>query len=204
MAGLAGIPQRRSIREGSDVEIVRPLLAVRRDDLRGYLTQKKLTWMDDATNDDVSAATRNRIRHDLLPSIAKHINPEIVPALVRLAEQADRSSRALKQLATEALDRISLDSPADELLLSASALAALPRGLQTEVVVVLLTRLGVGRKHVGFERIEAVASLADGVAQSSRIEIAGGWCVERRGDRLRFAKDPAPPSSQIASSAFSE
>ncbi len=204
MAGLAGIPRRRPIREGSDVEIVRPLLAMRRDDLRGYLTQKKLAWMDDATNEDASAATRNRIRHDLLPSIVKHINPEIVPALVRLAEQADRSSRTLRQLATEALERISLDSPVDEMLLSASSLAALPKGLQTEVVVASLARLGVARKRSGFERREPMATLATAETQPSRIELAGGAWVERRGDRLRFAGNTAPPSSQIAPSAFSE
>lgn len=194
LTGLAGIPQRRPIREGSDVEVVRPLLAVRRDDLRAYLARRKLTWMDDATNDDVNAATRNRIRHDLLPMIAEHVNPEIVPALVRLAEQAERSSRAIRHLATDALDRIALESPADELRLTASALAVLPRGLQTEVIVVVLARLGVARKRVGFERIEAVADLADGDNQPGRIELAGDVWVERHGDRLRFARNATHPS----------
>jgi len=191
LTGLAGIPQRRPIREDSDIEVVRPLLTVRRDDLRAYLARRKLTWLEDATNEDVSVATRNRIRHDLLPTIAAHVNPEIVPALVRLAEQADRSSQAMRQLATDALDRISLDSPADEVCLGASALASLPRALQTEVVVVSLSRLGVARKRIGFERIETVADLAQIAGHPRRIELAGGLWVERRGDRLRFARDPA-------------
>ncbi len=204
LTGLAGIPERRPIREDGDIEIVRPLLTLRRSDLLAYLHRKRLSWLEDATNQDIHAATRNRIRHDLLPMIATHVNPEIVPALARLAEHADRSSRALRQLARGAFSGIVLDSPTGEVLLGASALASLPRALQAEVVVLSLALLGVARQSIGFERIEAVADLADGEGHPRRIELAGGVSVHRRGDRLRFAADAAWPSPRIAPSASSE
>src|SRR5208337_2251516 len=59
LAGLGGIhPQTESV--------VRPLLGIRRAELRAYLRAKKQKWREDATNQD-TARMRARIRKKLLP-----------------------------------------------------------------------------------------------------------------------------------------
>lgn len=82
--GLAGIAPVRS--EG-ELRVVRPLLGFRRAELRGWLEREGLCWREDATNAR-PVAGRNRVRHGLLPELARGHNPEIVRALARLAESA--------------------------------------------------------------------------------------------------------------------
>ena len=66
LRGLRGMPARRPIRPGSAIEIVRPLLGVRRTDILEYNRLNRIECRIDATNDQL-VATRNRIRHELLP-----------------------------------------------------------------------------------------------------------------------------------------
>ena len=191
LRGLAGMPDRRPIEPGSAIQIVRPLLTLRRQDFAAYLRRRGIDFMHDATNDDVDAATRNRIRHDLLPQIEQTINPNVVAALVRLAEQADRAGRAIRALAETALRDIRIGCDDGETCLDADALALLPRALQTEIVVIVVEQMGSGLRGLGNERIEAVADAALGDGRYRRIELPGGLVVERRGNRLRF-KHRAP------------
>ena len=186
LRGLAGMPDRRPIEQGSAIQIARPLLAMRRFDFAAYLQRRGIEFMHDATNDDVLAATRNRIRHDVLPQIQKTINPNVVAALVRLAEQADRAGRAIRALAETALRDIRIGSGDEETCLDVTAFARLPRALQTEIVVMVVEQSGSGMRGLGNERIEAVADAAIGDGRYRRIELPGGVLVERRGTRLYF------------------
>ena len=66
--------------------ILRPLLTLRRDDLRAYLTAIHQTWREDSSNTDL-AFTRNRLRHTVLPLLRQE-NPQIDITLANLAELA--------------------------------------------------------------------------------------------------------------------
>ncbi len=67
LRGLRGIPARRG-------RIVRPLLDARRRELRAALDQAGIAYLLDPTNDDASAAARNRVRADVLPALER-LNP---------------------------------------------------------------------------------------------------------------------------------
>ena len=80
LAGLGGIhPVAGSV--------VRPLIQLRRADLRAYLRAKKQSWREDATNRDTTK-TRARIRKKLIPLLEKNFNPAIVQHLVTLGDLA--------------------------------------------------------------------------------------------------------------------
>jgi tRNA(Ile)-lysidine synthase len=79
LAGLAGIPYRRGI-------FVRPLLDVRRRTILAYLGKRHIPFIEDPSNRNRQFA-RVRIRHDILPALAKE-NPKVVEALLALAQQA--------------------------------------------------------------------------------------------------------------------
>ena len=76
--GLAAMYPRRGT-------IVRPVLDCRRLELRKYLDERNLEYVDDETNDDV-AIPRNRVRAELLPLLAARFNPAIVDVLAHEAE----------------------------------------------------------------------------------------------------------------------
>lgn len=62
----------------------RPLLDIRRKDLRDYLCGYGLKWREDPTNQDLGPL-RNRVRHKILPLVQEMINPRAAEALCRLA-----------------------------------------------------------------------------------------------------------------------
>jgi tRNA(Ile)-lysidine synthase len=80
--------------------IIRPLLSVRRSELRRFLRARKQTWREDATNRDVKRM-RARIRKKLLPLLEKQFQPAIVEHLATLADLAREDEAFLNAIAEE-------------------------------------------------------------------------------------------------------
>jgi tRNA(Ile)-lysidine synthase len=78
MQGLTGI------QAVSDGVIIRPLLEITKQQILEYIALHELPYQEDATNED-STYTRNRIRNQLIPSLEKDFNPDIVDSLVRMS-----------------------------------------------------------------------------------------------------------------------
>lgn len=68
--GLCGI---LPVQTGPQGIYIRPLLCVSREEIRAFLHDRKIFWMEDSSNQDISY-TRNRIRQVLIPEMEK-INP---------------------------------------------------------------------------------------------------------------------------------
>ncbi len=79
LAGLAGIPYQRG-------PFIRPLLDLRRADILAYLARRNLAYVEDPSNANRRYA-RSRVRHDVLPMLARE-NPRVVAALLTLAQEA--------------------------------------------------------------------------------------------------------------------
>ena len=84
--GLAGIPLRRPLT--NNVEIIRPLLCITRDETEAYLKENKLTHITDQTNFD-DKFTRNWVRGTLLPLLETK-QPQIKKHLAQLAQDIAR------------------------------------------------------------------------------------------------------------------
>jgi tRNA(Ile)-lysidine synthase len=97
LAGLGGI-------HPTVGHVVRPLLGVRRAELRAYLRAKKQTWREDATNRDTTRM-RARIRKKLLPILEKQFQPAVVEHLATLAELAREDEAFLDALVEDRLRR---------------------------------------------------------------------------------------------------
>ena len=80
-AGLAGI--RPVTADG----IVRPLLAVDRAEVEGFLRERGIAWREDSSNADPRFA-RNRIRRQLLPQLIRDWNPALAETLAQTADWA--------------------------------------------------------------------------------------------------------------------
>src|SRR5438309_9129120 len=116
--GLAGIPPVRG-------RIIRPLIEVRRAALEAELRRATLPWVEDPTNRDPKFL-RNRIRHELLPLLSDSYNPEIAPALVKMAALARETMTALDEVAAAELDRLAVWSDRG-VTLRLETVRALPR-----------------------------------------------------------------------------
>jgi tRNA(Ile)-lysidine synthase len=98
LAGLGGIHPRTE-------SVVRPLLGVRRAELRAYLRSKKQKWREDATNQDM-ARMRARIRKKLLPLLEEQFQSAVVEHLASLAEFAREDEDFLESLAHECCEAL--------------------------------------------------------------------------------------------------
>ena len=90
LRGLGGIYPRILVEQEDGEghgEIVRPLLGIRRAELKQYLADLKQPWREDSTNDD-SSFTRNRVRSLVLPLLEREFNPAVVDSFAELAEIA--------------------------------------------------------------------------------------------------------------------
>jgi tRNA(Ile)-lysidine synthase len=94
VAGLAGMPQAV---ERDGVTWLRPWLAVPREQIKAYVRLHRLAFVDDDSNDNVRFA-RNRMRHDLWPTLTKAF-PQAEATLAEAANWAQEATVCLAELA---------------------------------------------------------------------------------------------------------
>ena len=103
-SGLHGLRAILPQRNMAGFRVIRPLLELRRKDIEDDIRRCKLKYCVDETNARTDY-TRNKIRLELLPRLAKEYNPNIVGVLVDLARTAaqdyDFLDRHLAQRITE-------------------------------------------------------------------------------------------------------
>jgi tRNA(Ile)-lysidine synthase len=185
-AGLAGMPRVRTL--SGAVSLIRPLLAIRRQELRDYLEAVGQDWREDATNARTDA-TRNWIRHEMLPAAAERVNPGVVDALVRLGSLAGEMQSLLAPLADALLERGTCRLPGSVFAIQCDVLSGQPRYLVREAIKLAWRREGWPEQAMGLAEWEALADLAQDAAAagSQQRDFPGGIRVRRQGARLVLA-----------------
>lgn len=97
--GLSGIPVSRL--ENDKITVIRPVLSVTRPEIMGYLKRQKMPFCIDKTNYSLDF-TRNRIRHELIPSLEKY-NPSVVEHLNNSSQIISRENEFINRFTTRAL-----------------------------------------------------------------------------------------------------
>jgi len=181
---LASSPSRRALlgmaaREG---RLVRPLLAITREQTAAYCRERGLSWREDSTN-DAPAYARARVRNELLPAL-RGIHPAAEANVLALATRLREEAMVLDGLVDEVLG----GAPEIEL----ARLRALPVGL-ARLVVQRLADNTAGRPAAGVARRteEVLALRATG---SAALDVgAGVRAVAERG-MLRFEPRSSAPT----------
>jgi tRNA(Ile)-lysidine synthase len=199
-AGIAGLGGIHSQRKG----VVRPLLGVRRHDLRAYLRQKKQRWREDTTNQDTTRM-RARIRKKLLPLLEKQFNPRIVSHLSTLAELARRDEAFLQALARERCDALVRQS-AHLLSIQAADLlrplagtvfnaentefegSPIREAICTRMIRLLARRTRTRRGELTAQHVGAALDLARYGQNGKSLQLPGGLEIRREENTLVFVK----------------
>jgi tRNA(Ile)-lysidine synthase len=199
-AGLAGIyPVAGSI--------VRPLLGIRRRDLREYLNALGQTWREDSTNYHLDRQ-RARIRAQLIPVLERDFSTRAVNRLAELARlsreeeefwntviedrfrtfaQSSRTEMSIQigdLLSPLDLSRTAHEGGALGEKLSASSRVLTERLIRRLYEAVRGNRLGLCAVHV-----EQVIHLARKSSSGRRVRLPGGILVERNFNRLVFSRE---------------
>ena len=171
--GLAGIHPRAGM-------IVRPLVDITRRELRRYLSERAISFREDASNADV-AIPRNRIRHELLPVLKERFSPGIVETLGRQAEIAREDAEYFDAIVASELRRV-IRKTDDGLAIDLPTLAAYPPAIARRLVRRAMELVAPGR-FLGFDAVESVLDLTDKNCEKGQID-APGQRVERCGETL--------------------
>ncbi len=181
-AGLAGI--RPVTSEG----IVRPLIEVERWEVRQFLLDRGIAYREDSTNASLQFA-RNRIRHELLPQIAREWNPAIGETLANTADWA-LAEEAWWDAEIERLAAQHFTTTDDAVVLRADVLAALPLAVARRLVRRAMELVKGDLRGIDFGHIAAVMDLAGSMEGHGRLQ-APGLDIFRSFEWLRFGRPRA-------------
>ncbi len=198
--------------------VVRPLLAIRREDLRAYLREHRQTWREDATNLDVSRL-RARVRARLVPMLESEFSPRIVGRLSELARLSreeqefwnavteDRFRALIRRDSATGLSIRASDLLAPTAIPAASNAASTNQRRETAATKALTERLirriyeelrGT-RQGLSAAHVEQVIRLAANPEGGHFAELPGGVLAEKSFGELKFAIEFGPRATQAPS-----
>ena len=180
-AGTAGLS---GIRPVTPTGIVRPLLNVDRAEVEAFLRERGIAWREDSSNASRQFA-RNRIRHDLLPLLARDWNPAIGETLASTADWA-LAEEAFWDAEIGRLAPACLREQGGTVILRAEALRCLPVAAARRLVRHAMARVKGDLRGIDFGHIAAVMQLAAIADGHGRLQ-APGLDIFRSLDWLRFA-----------------
>ena len=182
---------------------VRPLLETTRAEVEAFCRALRLRPRLDPTNRD-PRFLRNRIRHDVLPVLERHLDRNLRSTLARTAGLVRADADFLEALASEHAHGI-VETEEEEVRIHAEALASLPQPIGARVVRQAL-RLAAAAFGGEWEpdttatHIEAVLELASGRRARRGIDLPGDLVAERRKEYVRVSRSsPASGGSDDAS-----
>jgi len=164
-AGLAGI--RPVTGEG----FVRPLIGIDRAAVEQFLRDRKIAWRDDSSNASLDFA-RNRIRHELLPMLAREWNPALAETLAHTADWALAEEAYWDaEVARLAGRYLTVKPPA--VFLRADEINTLPEAAARRLVRRAIEMVKGDLRGLDFAHIVAVLTLAGQQEGDGRLQVPG-------------------------------
>jgi len=189
--GLGGMEPVRPLAKNSSIKLVRPLLWARRTETEAYCRFRKIQFLSDEMNDDLSFA-RVQVRKQLLP-LMQSFNNRIVEAISRTATQLREDSAVLVNNSDALLQRAAVSNEeSDETkvpALDVKVLADAPPALRRRALRQWLSSARGSTRRLEMVHLLAVEKLLDGNAGGRVAELPGGGRVKRRQNRLEFESE---------------
>lgn len=188
--------------------IIRPLLEVRRSELRDFLRARGQAWREDPTNLDTTRL-RARIRHHLLPLLEREFQGRVVPRLATLAHLARADEQAwdalLDPLLASRVHRTDtgLRIRISDLLFplgSAPGAGRAFEGVSRRIIRRIIQELAGHRRRLTAEHVGQVLRLASDSAAGAALHLPHGVRVRRTlaGELDFLLAGAAPPPAPYA------
>jgi tRNA(Ile)-lysidine synthase len=184
--GPAGLASIRPSLDGG--RVLRPLLGLRRAELREYLERRALSFASDSSNSD-RAIPRNRLRLEIVP-LLEELAPGAVASLARLADLA-RESETSARAPLEALVERALELGEGGLWLEVAALESLDAPLRRRALSVVIGRAGLSDRASRAE-LERIDTFLCNSHAGQRLSLAGRHVLYRDRARLWLGPESGP------------
>lgn len=143
--------------------IIRPMLAVTREEVEAFLTEWGLTWIQDSSNEEDSFL-RNRLRHHVMPLLRQE-NPKLAQNLSAMAQRLRLDEECLSAM-SQGGERLDI-----------AGLRQTHPAVRSRMIERFLTQNGV--KEPEAVHIRQVEALLFSANPSARVQLPGGVVIAR-------------------------
>ncbi|MFY0545791.1 tRNA lysidine(34) synthetase TilS [Brevibacillus sp. H7] len=183
--GLTGMPQRRWLVHGQ-VEVVRPLLSIRRRELEEYCRQNGLEPREDSSNRS-RKYKRNLLRLDVMP-LLETVNERYREHILALAEAVREDEEYLQKQSRAALEQVILEQKQNHIAISRDKFQTCDVALQRRMITLILSYLS-RQFEWSSQHVEAVLRMMEGVHPSAVLHLPDRLVARRMYERVSFSRD---------------
>ncbi len=173
LAGLRGMPWRGLLPEfDARIPIVRPLLALWREEILAYCREHDLRPVSDASNYDTTFY-RNRLRHALIPVLQQY-NPRVKELLWRTGQTLQGDFDIVEGVVREAEKNILLESAQGYEKFERDRFLDQVVGVRRSLMRRMIARLRADERDIDFGMVERALAFTARPARSGEMELALG------------------------------
>ena len=180
--GMGGMRER-------DSNIIRPLLNLTRSEIESHLKQHKIAYRTDQSNLEPKY-TRNKVRLQLLPQMAKLFGAAVAGNIHRSAKIISEQETALRLIAGELLANDARTTAGGKIVLDLDKFHLYYPMLQRIVIALCFEKLHGSLKDFDYRASERVLDAAAG--KTDLVDLKAGIFAERCGQRLYIYRKTAP------------
>lgn len=179
--GLAGIPP---VRKSGEIDIIRPLIGVWKDEILDYLKKGNITYRIDSSNKKLHFF-RNKVRHKLLPLLSDY-NANINKILRDLGTNMALTSDFLKTVANEEFKKIVKTSD-EGVFVSVSKMNMLHQIIRQELIRMVVNYMepGLALEAIQIKDVMAITAKNKG---AKIVNLGKRISVIREYDKLSFVR----------------
>lgn len=184
LSSMKGIYSKREFSFGT---IIRPFLAVTKEEIREYLEGNGGTYREDASNEK-DDYTRNRFRHHIVP-LLKNENVQVSSHAVHFAETLQQDDELLNNLALERFPHIVNQKEKQTYTLSVPLLQKEPVALQRRIILILLNYIYNNSNFAqGLTMMSSILNLCKSTDGSAKVYLPEQFIANRKYDKVVFEK----------------
>lgn len=192
-SGSFGMPSSRPFGKG---QLIRPLLAVTKQEIADYARNNGVPFREDPSNAE-SRYTRNRIRKNVVPELKKE-NADVSKQFVELSASLQEDQKFLTELAQEKLNALFLQEE-QEIALSAERFRSHASALQKRMVLLLLNYLYNGEQVIVTKQLaDQVQEMLQSSSGTVFLHLPHKYMMVRQYDRVLFSqRDPEAAEHEV-------
>lgn len=179
--GLTGIPP---VRAENKFTFIRPVIETSREELMGFVRDRKISFRVDKTNDE-NIYFRNRVRNEVIPYL-KRLNPKIERSLSNLALGLREDREYIER--ESSLDKLRIKKTKGAVAIDLKDLVLQPQTLQKEIVRDALIKSGANIKKLTYEHWKCIRQIIRNRTRVSSLDIPGNILLEKSGHSLKFTQ----------------
>ncbi|MGI9074257.1 MAG: tRNA lysidine(34) synthetase TilS [Bryobacteraceae bacterium] len=178
--GTAGLAGMRAVTQDG---FIRPLLTTTRDEVRGWAAAHGIPWREDSSNTNL-AFSRNRLREQTMPTLARDFNLNLETGLARAAVVAQEEETYWAEQIEPLFQQIAQQTHLG-LILDTTQLIALHVAVQRRVIRRAILEIRGDLRSIDIQHIDAILGLISSRHGHDRVIIPGVDAL-RSFDKLRL------------------